>query len=126
MISIFEIFGCRNYFFGDCCLIKFYKINKIGIIYRFLIKRTSDEYISRYLQPVKVDEKVAYINIALNSPFADFKITSIQPGYDFPNEDIVDVEEIINTYRSKHIITVEDPVEFVFSSKKSLVEQREV
>lgn len=66
--------------------------------YRFLIKRTSDEYLAHYLQPIKVDDKVAYINIALKSPFADFKITSIQPGYDFPNEDLVDVEELIKQH----------------------------
>lgn len=32
----------------------------------------------------------------------------------------------INKNRQKHIITVEDPIEFVFQSEKSLVEQREV
>ena len=34
--------------------------------------------------------------------------------------------DIINTHLSKHIITVEDPIEFVFENKKSLIEQREV
>ncbi len=34
--------------------------------------------------------------------------------------------DIINTERSAHIITVEDPVEFIHVSKKSIVEQREV
>lgn len=33
---------------------------------------------------------------------------------------------IINTNTSKHIITVEDPIEFSFENKKSLIEQREV
>lgn len=32
----------------------------------------------------------------------------------------------INKNRQKHIITVEDPIEFVFQNEKSLVEQREV
>jgi twitching motility protein PilT len=32
----------------------------------------------------------------------------------------------INTNTSKHIITVEDPIEFVYKNKKSLIEQREV
>lgn len=32
----------------------------------------------------------------------------------------------INTYRSVHIITIEDPIEFVHYSKKSLITQREV
>jgi len=35
------------------------------------------------------------------------------------------VEEI-NTTRNAHIITIEDPIEFVFESKKSLIEQREL
>lgn len=32
----------------------------------------------------------------------------------------------INTHDAKHIITIEDPVEFIHSSKKSLINQREV
>jgi len=28
--------------------------------------------------------------------------------------------------QSKHIITVEDPIEFVYQNKKSIIEQREV
>jgi twitching motility protein PilT len=32
----------------------------------------------------------------------------------------------INTHHSKHIITIEDPVEFIHSSKTSLINQREV
>ncbi len=32
----------------------------------------------------------------------------------------------INTHRAEHIITIEDPIEFVHSSKKSLINQREV
>ena len=34
--------------------------------------------------------------------------------------------ERINQQRSDHIITIEDPIEFLFTSKKSLVNQREV
>jgi twitching motility protein PilT len=33
---------------------------------------------------------------------------------------------IINNNYSKHIITVEDPIEFVYENKKALIEQREV
>lgn len=32
----------------------------------------------------------------------------------------------INTYEAKHIITVEDPIEFVYENKASIIEQREV
>lgn len=34
--------------------------------------------------------------------------------------------DIINTTRAEHIITIEDPIEFIFTNKKSLIEQREV
>lgn len=32
----------------------------------------------------------------------------------------------INTYRAEHIITIEDPIEFIHRSKKSIVNQREI
>ncbi len=34
--------------------------------------------------------------------------------------------EMINTERSEHIVTIEDPIEYVFEQKKSLIDQREV
>jgi len=34
--------------------------------------------------------------------------------------------DYINKNKKKHIITIEDPVEFAFSSNKSLINQREV
>lgn len=34
--------------------------------------------------------------------------------------------EQINTSRPEHIITIEDPIEYVFTNKKSLIEQREM
>ncbi len=34
--------------------------------------------------------------------------------------------EVINNNMSKHIITVEDPIEYIFKNNKSLIEQREV
>lgn len=34
--------------------------------------------------------------------------------------------EEINTTRNVHIVTIEDPIEFVFESKKALIEQREL
>ena len=34
--------------------------------------------------------------------------------------------EKINTERAEHIITIEDPVEYIFENKKSLIDQREV
>jgi twitching motility protein PilT len=34
--------------------------------------------------------------------------------------------DIINTERSAHIITIEDPIEYIFKDKKSIVEQRQL
>jgi len=34
--------------------------------------------------------------------------------------------DIINTENSSHVITIEDPIEFVFKDRKSLLEQREI
>ncbi|MEK7509164.1 MAG: PilT/PilU family type 4a pilus ATPase [Patescibacteria group bacterium] len=34
--------------------------------------------------------------------------------------------EMINTERMEHIITIEDPIEYIFEPKRSLIEQREV
>jgi len=34
--------------------------------------------------------------------------------------------EIINTQRTEHIITIEDPIEYMYEGKKSMIEQREV
>ncbi len=34
--------------------------------------------------------------------------------------------EYVNTTLEKHIITIEDPIEYVFETKKSLIHQREI
>jgi len=34
--------------------------------------------------------------------------------------------EIINTKRSEHIITIEDPIEYIYEQKNSIIDQREV
>lgn len=34
--------------------------------------------------------------------------------------------EYINQHQAKHIITLEDPIEFIYSNKKSLIQQREI
>lgn len=34
--------------------------------------------------------------------------------------------ELVNTNRSEHIVTIEDPIEYMFTPKKCLIEQREV
>jgi twitching motility protein PilT len=39
---------------------------------------------------------------------------------------IASIIEKINLTRAEHIITIEDPIEYIFASKKSLIEQREM
>ncbi|HXK52563.1 type IV pilus twitching motility protein PilT [Candidatus Nomurabacteria bacterium] len=39
---------------------------------------------------------------------------------------IASMIDYINETRSEHIVTVEDPIEYIFTSKKSLIEQREM
>ena len=34
--------------------------------------------------------------------------------------------EVINTERSEHIVTIEDPIEYIFEPKRSLIDQREI
>ena len=34
--------------------------------------------------------------------------------------------EIINTERAEHIVTIEDPIEYIFDPKKSIIDQREI
>lgn len=67
--------------------------------YRFLIKRTSDDYNAYYLEPTITDpvENIAYIEIPLISEFADFKIISVQPGYECSDDDIQEITQLIAT-----------------------------
>ncbi len=39
---------------------------------------------------------------------------------------LASIIDLINTNYSKHIITVEDPIEFIHKNKKSIIEQREI
>jgi twitching motility protein PilT len=39
---------------------------------------------------------------------------------------MVSIIEEINKTRSEHILTIEDPIEFIFENKKSIFSQREV
>ncbi len=48
------------------------------------------------------------------------------PTWSWKSTNLAAMIDYINTNFSKHIITIEDPVEFAFDSKKSLVNQREI
>ena len=39
---------------------------------------------------------------------------------------LASIIDLINSTRSEHIVTIEDPIEFIYKNKKSLVQQREV
>jgi hypothetical protein len=69
--------------------------------YRFLIKRLSDDYNAFYLNPIIEDaqKSIKYIEIPFRSEFADFKIKSIQPGYNCIEKDISKVENLINNFK---------------------------
>lgn len=36
------------------------------------------------------------------------------------------IVEYINTHRASHVITIEDPIEFIYTNRKSIIEQREI
>ena len=48
------------------------------------------------------------------------------PTWSWKSTNLAAMIDYINTNMKKHIITVEDPVEFAFESKKSLINQREI
>lgn len=48
------------------------------------------------------------------------------PTWSWKSTNLASMIEYINENYSKHIITIEDPVEFSFKSKKSLINQREI
>jgi twitching motility protein PilT len=39
---------------------------------------------------------------------------------------MVSILDTINQERGEHILTIEDPIEFVFTDKKSIFSQREI
>jgi twitching motility protein PilT len=58
--------------------------------------------------------------------FTDGLVLLVGPTGSGKSTTIASLVEEINKTRKAHIITIEDPVEFVFQNKQSLVEQREV
>jgi twitching motility protein PilT len=86
-----------------------------GAVFRIIptkIKSIAD------LQLPAVIEKLAHLQkglVLITGPTGSGKSTTLAALID-----------LINTTYAKHILTIEDPVEFVHSSKKSLVRQREI
>ncbi len=70
----------------------------------------------------------------LNAPDVFYKLTHLHKGMllvtgptgSGKSTTLAAIIDHVNTHQQKHIITIEDPIEFVHPSKKSLINQREV
>jgi twitching motility protein PilT len=93
----------------------FYAKNWIGVVFR-PIRNTLPSFIELWL-PKKLFDFIKQKNWLILVTW------SVWSGKSTTLAALVDT---ISANLSKHIITVEDPVEYVFKNKKSLVEQREV
>ncbi|HBB37609.1 MAG: Pilus retraction protein PilT [Candidatus Magasanikbacteria bacterium GW2011_GWD2_43_18] len=60
------------------------------------------------------------------SGFLDGLVLVVGPTGHGKSTTIAAMIEEINTHRKAHIMTIEDPIEFVFDDKESLIEQREI
>ncbi len=61
--------------------------------------------------------------------FAEFKqgfVLVVGPAGQGKSTTLAALVEYINENRSEHIITIEDPIEYLFTDKKSIIDQREV
>ena len=67
--------------------------------YRFLIKRTSDNYNAWGLQPVAFNGDISYIILPFKSPYATFKLVKVERG---PNGDSDDFKNLIPLINARH------------------------
>jgi len=97
----------------------YFKLGKVGIVMRkinSMAKDISDLMFSDVADILKNRMLVKKTGLILvTGPTGSGKSTSI-----------VSMIEHINTIRSENIITIEDPIEFVFKPEKSIISQREV
>lgn len=97
----------------------FFKLGKIGIVMRkinSIAKELSDLMFSDLADVVKtkmLSRKTGLILVT--GPTGSGKSTTI-----------VSMIQYINQLRSENIITIEDPIEFIFKPEKSIISQREV
>ncbi len=97
----------------------FFKLGKIGIVLRKInaVARKLEELMLPEFAEVikeKVLDKDQWLFL-VTGPTGSGKSTSIVAMIDY-----------INSRRSEHILTIEDPVEFIFEPKKAIISQREV
>ncbi len=93
----------------------FYQLNKISIAMRLIPKsiRTFEELNLPPILETFINKKQGFFLVV--GPTGQGKSTTLATMID-----------TINEQRLEHIITIEDPIEYIFESKKSIVDQREV
>lgn len=93
----------------------FFKLGKIG----FVLRRIERE--SKKMEDLGLPEGVKKL---LNAKQGLFLITG--PTGSGKSTTMVSIIDRINEQRREHIITIEDPIEFIFTDKNSIFSQREV
>lgn len=93
----------------------FFQIGKIGIALRLIpkeIKTFKELNLPSVLETFTRKEQGFFLVVG---PTGQGKSTTLAT-----------MVEMINAARAEHIITIEDPIEYIFDSKKSIIDQREV
>jgi hypothetical protein len=67
--------------------------------FRFLIKRTSDNYNAWRLQPITFQNDISYIVLPFETEFAEFKLIKVEKG---PNCDTNEFDKIIPLINARH------------------------
>jgi twitching motility protein PilT len=93
----------------------FFELGKISIALRLIPKKI------RSLEELKLPP---ILDTFVNKQQGFFLV--VGPTGQGKSTTLATLIEMINERRFEHIITIEDPVEYVFESKKSIVDQREI
>jgi len=93
----------------------FSQLGKISIALRLIPKHI------KTLEELKLP---AILNTFVNKQQGFFLV--VGPTGQGKSTTLASMIEMINQQRLEHIITIEDPVEYIFESKKSIIDQREV
>ena len=93
----------------------FYKLGKVSFILRLISKKVFSMEELWLPKWTKIFTELKQWLILLTWPTGSGKSTSM-----------VSILEEINKSRGEHILTIEDPVEYIFKDKKSIFSQREV
>lgn len=93
----------------------FYQKNNLSASFKFIPTEIKNMAELGLEQAAKVLTPFTKGTIIISGPFGSGKST-VAAG----------LIETINTTSSKHIITMENPIEFTFTNKKSVIEQREI